>query len=293
MGEVDAQNLNIFNVIDSISPLYYYREIDGLQNILESGQILFNSMAKFNDPKEALLTIYHNNDIPCCELKKFYDYFYNNIQIVCFSLDDTKSRFSENKRKKYFLGYGFNKSTMWAHYADTIIDEERTGGACIILDKSSLEKELELVKTQNKIIDYFSGKINYVPFLSYTRKRNSNSFPAYLLRYSDFEKADHDGVKLAIQKIKAYKNFYFFRKYNAWREEAEYRFVCYTEKALHGCNDRIPLSIVDSIKGIIIGYNFRNINCVKSYCYEKHIPLFQMQYRNGEARFVHISSGDI
>lgn len=230
---------NIYNFanpeINSEKWLYHYTSFEtAIKYILPSGTLKMGEYGRVNDPKEAKLNpnTYNFGQLPSDKeernifvierdevCKKITDYFFHQIKIVCFSVDDLRYE----KTLFHYFARGCIKPRMWAQYGDN------NKGVCLIFDRNILEKQIEQ-QFQNEIKIY-SGNVKYQSCqLNNENWELQNQIDSNCNNFSltDFKNNFEDAIE---KQVDNFWETYFFHKYEDWNSENEFRFVIHSQKA--------------------------------------------------------------
>jgi len=234
----DCGDSEILNSDTEFLAHYTTRE-KGIEGVLATQSLRFNTRLNVNDPRESKLkgnTIGYvgldskNYASPVLrELTKAVD---ERLQICCFS-ESRESKFTE------LIGQSYCLPNMWAHYAG------KHTGMCFLFDKKKL---LKLVPEKL----YLNG--NAMLYGDYLKTDYE------FTQFGDFEvvEKEYDGDVSNFVKVHCRKENsidLFFQKDECWNTEQEYRILIYGEDN----KDHTYIDFNSALEGIVLGDNFNNI----------------------------------
>jgi hypothetical protein len=228
--------------------LYHYTRWETLPEIVYSNSLRMCSIERMNDPRESkdwVIGTSHQGppdltgiDMPAVirEVARYRQ----DLKLVALSQDVQLETVSHP-----YLGAGFARPTMWAHYAGNHT------GCCIVFDKPKLIRRFMEEST-----DKFGSPsgVMHAP-MAYT----ADAFGGDLsLRGINAEAIRRLGVEDAVRQHFSAINQVWFQKHSDWQSEAEYRFVYhdYTKR------DVILIDISDCVVGLVLGADFRESHLV-------------------------------
>jgi uncharacterized DUF497 family protein len=218
----------------SENTLYHYTTIDTLEKILSSKMFRFGSNLTSNDVMERYLTFIANDESDKKNIDKLCDIYFNKIKFACFSID----RYIEDDKIE-----GYKLERMWAQYA------AKNTGVCICFDKKKIIDILSHKKNKGEIDCFYEKPVDY-----------KDSLPDIVPPKGNYMNGDEETVpQIAVKKapddplkhLHDYKDYYFFAKHLDWRDESEYRIVCFCKNT-----KKVEIPIEDITKQIILGVNF-------------------------------------
>jgi hypothetical protein len=229
---------------DSHRYLYHYTSWTTLPEIAYSKSIRLNSISRMNDPRESkdwLLGVTHRGrpDVRVVDQLEFagaVSKYKRHLKLIALGTD-----VSSIGSLDPFLGAGFARPTMWAHYAGNHT------GACIVFDRSALERRFMTESTD--VFGQPSGVI-YGP-VQYTADSLGGDST---LKGVSADSIRVNGPERAVQMhFEALKHKIWFQKHSDWLVEAEYRFVYYDPVS----KAPILVNVEGCIVGLILGADFR------------------------------------
>jgi hypothetical protein len=252
--------------------IYHYTSLqNGLEYILPTMKLRLSPLTDMNDPRESkplILSIpdigkhIKDGDEKPLEAATLTSVFLKNFQIehkaVCFSRDSNDVFSVLDKFKSIYRGY--NKPTLWAHYADN------HKGMCLIFNKDKL---LDATKKEfGTLKNHYLYSENIVKYDSL-----ENIISIFSIKFDDF-------LRLGSQKwlrgfyLKNYSELLFTKTLD-WNAENEFRIVIKGKRK----KEYLFLPINDSLCGIVLGYDFpmAYLKLVESY----KIPCGKMGWFSG------------
>lgn len=228
--------------------LYHYtNELSFLEFILPKMSIRTSPMKNMNDPKESkkanimAISDFENRLESIGFLHdKFNHYLQNNSQLICFATDKSKERpiLGNNEDdmeldldREDILKYGFTKFRMWSQYANN------HRGVCLCFSYDDMKK----IVTDDIV---YKGYVNYSDDIS-------ELFNACHFELPESADINKDFI---INHIKDKKKQLFFNKFSDWKDEREYRFVCFSKSDY--VEDYRYFDIKNSLKAIYLGVHF-------------------------------------
>lgn len=227
--------------------LYHYTSVSTALKIIDGNSIKFSKVNRTNDTLESKLKIDFKNTNNSTNktilswIQSFNDVYSNNLQLLCFSVDDDNIVSQENNKSKYsdYSRRGFAKPRMWAQYATN------NEGVCLIYDKSKL---IEIIKQRLSSLLIRHDRVIYQDQLY------SFSFSDEAIRkINNFINLRIDSVGFGIQchnfllNNEEFTQYNYFSKLDDWKGEKEYRFLSYNEEDLIIDNSN------EALVGVIIG----------------------------------------
>jgi hypothetical protein len=271
MGVLMSECFN--NNINSVDQyIYHYTTLQkGLEYILKDMKLRLSPLSEVNDPREyQILHPYFpdfdnyaedDNSEPLqkiYEIRDYFNKFRNNHKVLCFSRDSEKLFNVPEHYKRIYRG--FNKPTLWSHYADN------HKGLCLIFDRDKLLESLNNNFGSKK--EYNVYKDNHVSYQSL-----ENHIEKMGIRYKDI--LNYGLPKVLDDFIECNLSNLLFTKTLDWEVENEFRIlVCdnSNEKYLY-------LPINDSLCGIVMGTKLPSVywGSIKEF----NIPYAQLEWKNG------------
>jgi len=253
--------INVFESIERVDQyIYHYTSLQkGLEYILPDMKLRLSPLTDVNDPRESKNLILQIPDL--CDYKDEEDdkpldaatyttIFLKQLQkehkILCFSRDSKDIFGVEDKFKSIYRGY--NKPTLWAHYADN------HKGMCLIFDK---EKIINDVRSEFGTLG--KHKIYNKNIVEYTTLENI--LTKFCIKYDDYKKF---GPEVWLQDyFKINYPALLFTKTLDWKVENEFRIIIKDEST----KNYLYVPIKDSLCGIVLGADF-------PVAYQKLIKLY-------------------
>jgi hypothetical protein len=176
----------------------------------------------------------------------------------CHGYDDLDMCVQQHKESA-----GWARPRMWDQYG------ERHTGICLVLDKAQLAQSV--LKSGGKPgIDVFHDSVRY----SMLDEEDDMQY-AFDIDLDTYEDQGPDEYLLRHRKI--FYHEFFMRKHVDWRDEAEYRWICFDE-------DETPRYIdLNSLVAVIVGYRFPSAykRLLRICCDELQVPAGEMGWKNG------------
>lgn len=242
---------------DSKSIYHYTTLSTAMEFILPGRQLLLNPAGKTNDPRENKSFVFASANVRVqgyFDIEIFNDDFTSqlrkNCRVLCFSSDDPP-----------YFGYEFSR--LWALYGGNHT------GVCIQLDKEAFLRE-----NRDKISKGLFKRVQYW-------KLNLNEILPHI--EIDHEVMEQVGLKRYVEGFRAqYSDRLFFTKNDEWASEREYRLIYFTEN-----NENEYCTIKDSLSGIHLGIDFKEVYmpALKAIC--KDIPFYKMEFPDVRLTRVH------
>lgn len=243
--------------------LYHFSKISSLESIILNNTLRLSKLSKMNDPKEFNgwpFKFYDNLEERSYEKISLNDFLYldnqikNNWYISCFKFEENNDEINDiyNQNTAYY------DLKMWDHYGD------RHSGCCLVINYEKL----------NIILNKKRDAILYHGMVKYSLENESFRDP-FEVNYSEYSQGD---TNLYLEELCS-KNYltYFFTKQPCWKDENEYRIVCYSKDDI----DYIDLDLNDAIEAIILGCKFNNYeSSIFKLCSDKCIPIFNLVSNN-------------
>jgi len=254
--------------------------MDTAKKILNSMKLRFGKIAESNDPVEIkelnvvpndfLKTNLELNEVLENDLK---DYLNSIVHIIAFSqghfdMDDLFMKMEPEPTHFCFLSElngrpVFYLPRMWATYG------EKHTGVCFMFDKNML---ISIAEKRLKE-DYFfkHKKIKYSDFISgnaLTKMWQTHIF--------DVEGVSKLGYKTVQKYLKKHNSNYFIKDVD-WRDEREYRFLCWN-KTIKKRDDVIELDIKSALVGIVLGLNCDEAEILKTENSRKIDHIFKLSF---------------
>ena len=236
--------------------LYHYTSFETVLKIIQTDTLLFSKICETNDTTESKMRlVFDSTNVSDVELYKkkidlISNYFKNYkkyVQLMCFSSD---VRINERDKRKYLSsmntksqyydisGRGFALPRMWAQYSN---DNQ---GVCLVFNKKEL---IDLINRKFAFSKY--GLVEYTDF-----------YDRYLIKNDRIEDLYEKILLLSngrltmlrmIEKDKEFLKYNFFKKYNDWSSEHEFRIITLVDNEE---NDRVPISqILSCLEGVVLG----------------------------------------
>lgn len=215
--------------------LYHYTKFEtAATKIFPFKRLKFNSFERVNDPLENLLhltdyedAIFMNENIS--DFLKARN-FQKKWQVLSFSID---------KKGDDEVAEGYKLHRMWAQYG------ENNAGICLEIDYKKFAAENQKITKryhfEDAIVEYNNYALKTMPMTLMGKKYNPDVRPPFGNTYDVSPKALN----------KPYIKDRFFTKNTDWRDEAEYRFIAYSEN-----NEEIFFSIKNSLEKVYLGVGF-------------------------------------
>lgn len=232
----------IENITSADRFLYHYtKSSTAIGYILKNRNIKFGAYTKTNDPKETKsweFDIGTNGDIDLGKYRMAEEsaWLSNELKgragVACFSQDFgplTGSHHTDIFRR------GFCKPHMWAHYA------ENHAGVCLVFDKQKLSQAITSQTPDGRII--MSGPVSY---LDKGIVQDLYRDQAYMINadvLEDIGRTQYPGLH-----IRTHYKTLFFEKLNDWSNEAEWRWVIFSDT-----DDDIFIDYGDALVGVVFG----------------------------------------
>jgi len=212
--------------IDKNIHIYHFTKSEtALLYILPQLQLRLSSYLESNDPKEnktfGYWSIFDGIDsFTQLEMRRnFESYLKDNCKQLCFSTDYMLPN-------SCIWRNGFDHPSMWAHYADN------SKGVCLVINRADFVKE-NLIDDSLDIID----KVIYEPCFEFPKMNE------FLWR--------EDNLNYFNSFLRENAKEIFFKKHLHWRHEDEYKII--------GLGNKMFYSIKDSLKGVYIGVDFKEM----------------------------------
>lgn len=228
--------------LNSGDALFHYTAKDiAIEKILLNKSLKFSGFSNTNDPQE-----YKPNFPNAIEWGSEGEIESNNVTDTILNIERLR------KRMTRFISFCINiyegevlkesgvlKSRMWAQYGDN------HEGACIILSKRKLLKELDDNKNNHQEI--LSFPVTY-------KNPDSRGQPTLHVNKNDFSsETSHD---IALNFLLQHREQYLFSKQTDYRDESEFRIICINTELNSLENDEVFFSIENALVGIIFGDKF-------------------------------------
>lgn len=234
--------------------IYYYCKLDtAIEHILPNMQLRLSPLNNTNDPREnkpfnfthdyRLSHRHGDHEEADAEIS---EELRKGVKVLCFS--------RETKTKESF---GFELTTMWAHYGG------RHTGVCIELGKKEF-----IDQNRQKIKEGLFKNIKYQKFYF----QNLQEHPVI-----DFKQIDKIGKEKYVDQFRMkHRDHFFFTKDYDWRSEYETRLVYFS----NNLNEEY-CKIDQSIKNIYLGVDFNPgyIPSILKLC--KEADVYQLYYYEG------------
>lgn len=250
---------------------HYTNKDTALEKILYEGKIRLSQIGRTNDPKESIVNL-SVTYFPSLGEKNADGYFillHNEFQktqkeewkVLCTTMHLPKKKNQDEITAKF--RYGWNRPTMWAHYADN------HSGVCIVFNGKELHKNIQMSLENYEL---FCGKVKYEkpsePFYDFPSFQN-------IIK----QQLNKDDLQDEIRKhLKKYRHKYFLSKFSAWKNESEYRFLAHSTNR----GDEL-VDIQGTIKLILVGLNFPKVYepAMKEMGKRFNISIGKMDWKNG------------
>jgi hypothetical protein len=237
--------------------LCHYTNYKSPKNILETMKLWFGKVIKSNDPieiKKMMVSPSRESEIT----KEFIKYhgLYNNdmrdyLNDILYLASFSESNFEDDKIFTEIsdecnisdLKYrpAFYLPRMWATYG------ENHKGVCLVFDKkiliSIVEKQLE------KGYNFVHGSITYSDFIFENELKSM--WQTYSLELDDVVKNGYNSIQ---EYLINYNSNYFIKDID-WKDEKEYRFLCWNKLNNLNIKENIKIDIRDALVGIVFGIN--------------------------------------
>lgn len=240
---------NVFEQIDKVDQyIYHYTSLQkGLEYILPTMKLRLSPLKHTNDPRESKHLVLSIPDIDnyiegkdeetldaATDTTKFLKLLQREHKVVCFSRDSEEYFNVPDKFKTIYRGY--NKPTLWAHYADN------HRGMCFIFDKSKLMKSVSSEFSDAKYKIYKENIVQYDAL--------ENIIDKFSVKFENYLKL---GAKKWLQDYfnKNYTTL-LLSKTSDWKTENEFRIIIKCKQK----TDFLFLPINDSLSGIVLGADF-------------------------------------
>jgi hypothetical protein len=207
---------------------HYTTARTALEKILTEIRLKVGQLRLANDPKESGAYSFddyispsdENDDIPklWVRLRKMATRIkLDEWKILCFCKDHDDSEFNRTAARHDPFFKGYNRPTMWAHYADN------HRGVCLTFDGEKLDAQIRL-SSGRKYEVLPDGGLNYVD-------NNSDAIgePINTQEISKLSDVQLEGW------LRAYfhRNYrvIFLQKFNDWQSESEYRWIFHSKES--------------------------------------------------------------
>lgn len=220
------------NLLNTDLLFHYTKPYVAIENILYENKIRFSSFINMNDPYEYKLPslgVMSKGGIAEATASELMGILRNTILYKAKILSLVR-----NKEASSAADSVFTKPRLWAQYA------EAQHGVCLVF---SLKALLEQIK------DAYSDITIYNDFVEYDLMKGRKSSKNHL-RY-DKSKNNHENIK---HHIDTHKKDIFFRKYEDFRDENEYRIVLINW--LDKSNNDIFIDLQGALRAVILGERF-------------------------------------
>lgn len=253
--------------------LCHYTSNDTAKIIIENDIIRFGKVSESNDPIEIKETIfdYSGNDQDTREMieKDMKNYLNNILKIFCFAEGEfpfeNQDFFDEYPTLHYIDNRPpFYLPRTWALYG------RNSTGVCLIF-----EKKLTLDNIRHQLKEkyhYVQKKIEYTDFLADDTLYNMSESHFF----NEDELKELKPKKIIQKYLKENVEYNYFRKDIDWRDEREYRIVCWN-KIDNEDFGNTDILIKGLLKAIVLGIN-NNDNQIIKIAKEKNIPVFKIVY---------------
>lgn len=256
--------------------LFHYTKSDtALEIILPSKKLRLGQLGFTNDPRESkpwnILKLNPNREYKNAnpvDVSKVLDEMIPRVmkeewKVLCFTAEVVPRWINEPLEKFRYRTHGYAHPRMWAQYA------ENHRGVCLWFDGNKINDNIN--RELSGRCKIFHGKVDYdVP---------PGAFVLSPFPQSIFEDVEELGGENAARKY-VFDNYeyFFLRKHLDWESEAEYRWLIHSNKP-----EPEFVSIVDAIKGILIGIDFPDTRkpLLIELCKELKISAGDITYQNG------------
>lgn len=234
--------------------LYHYTPLATLGDLAGSGSLRLGPLHMMNDPRESEpwdLQVFYTPNFsmtrPVTDLTTHASSYRRHTKLICFGTDedtepqaDTLERFLNPQRRR-----GYLRPRMWAQYAD------RGAGACVILDREALDRQLDQALNTSTIEDRFGPCHAFNGYVEYTDSADAVMEAGSLGFLMD---EDYSLEKIIFDD--AWTRGAFLVKDPDWASEHEYRWGLVTAVSgddASGSLDELLVPAGDSIVGVVLG----------------------------------------
>lgn len=235
--------------------IYHYTTFEvGLKYILPDLKLRLSPFTKVNDPRESKSLMLKIPDIDdyvgkadCLEeatdISLYLKSFQEKHKVLCFARDSQQIFDIPEQFRRIYRGY--NKPTLWAHYADN------HKGICLILDKDKVLKSVEKTFGGEKLYKVYKEHIVQYTLLEEIIEKLS----------INLEECFRIGIKLCLDSfVENNTSTLLFSKAIDWKVENEFRVVVQSEDTDY---EYLYLPIDGSICGIVMGADAPYIHNLK------------------------------